>query len=249
MLYVVIGVIVVVLSGVLAMAGLGAAFLFVPLFYWLGIPLQVAASTALLLNAVSLTFASITYWRARLVNFRMGIPITLAAVVAAPVGARLSPHVDKTVLLWLFAAFLVFAGTMMLFYRRPERTREAGRATEITAGVAVGGVAGFLGGLLGVGGGNVILPALNGFGLDAKRAAGTTGVAVVFSSLTGFFGRVSVGHLDPTLLAVSVAGAVLGSIIGSRVMTSKVSSTQLKRLIGVVLWAVAAKMLWDLVGA
>ena len=249
MLYVVIGVIVVVLSGVLAMAGLGAAFLFVPLFYWLGIPLQVAASTALLLNAVSLTFASITYWRARLVNFRMGIPITLAAVVAAPVGARLSPHVDKTVLLWLFAAFLVFAGTMMLFYRRPERAREVGRTTEITTGVAVGGAAGFLGGLLGVGGGNVILPALNGFGLDAKRAAGTTGVAVVFSSLTGFFGRVSVGHLDPTLLAVSVAGAVLGSIIGSRLMTSKVSSTQLKRLIGVVLWAVAAKMLWDLVGA
>ena len=248
MLYVAIGVIVVVLSGVLAMAGLGAAFLFVPLFYWLGVPLQVAASTALLLNAVSLTFASITYWRARLVNFSMGIPITLAAVVAAPVGARLAPHVDKTVLLWLFSAFLLFAGTMMLFYRRPERPREVARATEITTGVAVGGLAGFLGGLLGVGGGNVILPALNGFGLDAKRAAGTTGVAVVFSSLTGFLGRVSVGHLDPTLIVVSGVAAIVGSVIGSRMMTTRISTQQLKRLIGVVLWVVAAKMVWDLTG-
>lgn len=249
MLYAVIGVIVVVLSGVLAMAGLGAAFLFVPLFYWLGIPLEVAASTALLLNAVSLTFASTTYLRARLVDLRLGVPIILAAVVAAPFGARLAPHVDKTVLLWLFSAFLVFAGTMMLFYRRPEKTREVGRATEIGTGTAVGGVAGFLGGLLGVGGGNVILPALNGFGLDAKKAAGTTGIAVVFSSLTGFLGRISVGHLDPTLIVVSVVAAIAGSVIGSRMMTTRISNKQLKRLIGVVLWVVAAKMLWDLVGA
>lgn len=72
MVYVVIAVIVFVLSGVLAMAGLGAAFLFVPIFYWLGVPLPVATSTALLLNVVSLSFASATYWRAHLVNLALG---------------------------------------------------------------------------------------------------------------------------------------------------------------------------------
>jgi uncharacterized membrane protein YfcA len=46
-------------SGVLVMAGLGAAFLFVSLFYNLGVPLAEAASTALLLNTVSLLFATI----------------------------------------------------------------------------------------------------------------------------------------------------------------------------------------------
>ncbi len=66
MLYVSIAAIVFVLSGVLAMAGLGAAFLFVPIFYWLGVPLYVATSTALLLNVVSLSSASVTYWRAHL---------------------------------------------------------------------------------------------------------------------------------------------------------------------------------------
>ena len=39
------------------------------------------------------------------------------------------------------------------------------------AGVGVGGVAGFLGGLLGVGGGNFIVPVLNWLGLDSKVAA------------------------------------------------------------------------------
>lgn len=45
-------------SAVLSMAGLGAAFLFVPVFYWLGVPLEGAVPLGLLLNAVSLTFAS-----------------------------------------------------------------------------------------------------------------------------------------------------------------------------------------------
>ena len=246
MLYVVIAVVVFVLSGVLAMAGLGAAFLFVPIFYWLGVPLPVATSTALLLNVVSLSFASVTYWRAHLVNLALGIPITIAAVILAPVGARVAPHVDTNVLLGLLAAFLVFAGAMMLFYRRSEDVRTRSRRAELAMGTGVGGVAGFLGGLLGVGGGNIVLPALNTAGLDAKVAAGTTGLVVVFSSLSGFLGRIAVGNLDGVLVGVSAVAAAGGSFVGSRVMTTRISNLQLKRLIALILWVVAAKILWDL---
>jgi uncharacterized membrane protein YfcA len=246
MLYVAIAVIVFVLSGVLAMAGLGAAFLFVPIFFWLGVPLQVATSTALLLNVVSLSFASATYWRAHLVNLALGVPITLAAVVLAPFGARVAPRIDTNVLLGLFAAFLLFAGGMMLFYRRREGQRAHSRPAEVAVGAGVGGVAGFLGGLLGVGGGNIILPALNGAGLEAKVAAGTTGLAVVFSSLSGFLGRIALGNLNGVLVGVSAAAAAGGSLVGSRLMTSKVTNAQLKRLIAFVLWVVAAKIVWDL---
>jgi uncharacterized membrane protein YfcA len=41
--------------------------------------------------------------------------------------------------------------------------------------------------------------------------------------------------------------AALGSIIGSQVMKTKVSNTQLKKIIGVLLWLIAAKMIFDLV--
>jgi len=73
--YIVGAVLVLVFSGLLAMAGLGAAFLFVPLFYYLGVPLAEATPTALLLNAVSLLFATINYWRGGLINWRVGIPV------------------------------------------------------------------------------------------------------------------------------------------------------------------------------
>jgi uncharacterized membrane protein YfcA len=146
----------------------------------------------------------------------------------------------------MFAAFLVFAGAMMLFYKAKKREQPLSRQVEIGAGMGVGSLAGFLGGLLGVGGGNFILPVLNGLGLDAKVAAGTTALVVVFSSLSGFLGHASLGGLDPLFIGIMAIMAAAGSIVGSQLMKTKVSSQQLKRIIGVLLWLIAAKMIFDI---
>jgi len=245
-LYIVSAIVVFIFSGLLAMAGIGAAFLFVPLFYYLGVPLAEATPTALLLNVVSLLFAAFNYWRGKLINWRVGLPVLITAVLLSPLGARLTPYVDKKLLLSLFAAFLVFAGFMMLFYRAKARQKPLGRATEAAAGAGIGSVAGFLGGLLGIGGGNFILPVLNWIGLDAKVAAGTTSLVVVFSSLSGFLGHATMSRLDPLFVGLTAVMAAACSIIGSQLMKTKVSSAQLKKIIGVLLWLIAAKMIWDL---
>ncbi len=245
-LYVVGGATVFLFSGVMAMAGLGAAFLFVPLFYYMGVPLGQATSTALLLNAVSLSMATISYARGHLIDWRAGIPVLIAAVILAPIGAALSVGVDRSILLGLFVVFLVFAGAMMLFYRPPASRTVRSAAAEVGVGTGVGGVAGFLGGLLGVGGGNIILPGLTWSGLDAKVAAGTTALVVVFSSLSGFLGHVAVGSLDPTFVAVMAVLAAAGSGVGAYVMRTRLTSPQLKRFIGILLLVIAAKMALDL---
>jgi uncharacterized membrane protein YfcA len=247
LLYLVGGATVLVGSGVMAMAGLGAAFLFVPLFFYLGVPLSQATSAALLLNAVSLSAATIAYARAGLIDWRAGVPVLIAAVLLAPVGAALTAQVDRSLLLTLFVVFLVFAGSMMLFYRPRAAGRDRTVAAEAGVGVAVGGVAGFLGGLLGVGGGNVILPGLTWLGLDAKVAAGTTALAVVFSSLSGFLGHAALGGLDPRFLVTMAVLAAAGSLAGSHVMRTRLSGAQLKRVIGVLLFVIAAKMALDLI--
>jgi uncharacterized protein len=245
--YLISAVLVFLFSGLLAMAGLGAAFLFVPLFYYLGVPLAEATPTALLLNVVSLLFATINYWRGKLINWRVGLPVVVTAVILSPIGARLTASVDKTLLLGMFAVFLIFAGAMMLFYRAKKREQMLSRPIEISAGAGIGSVAGFLGGLLGVGGGNFILPVLNWLGLDAKVAAGTTALVVVFSSFSGFLGHASLGGLDPLFIGMMALMAAAGSIVGSQLMKTKVSSLQLKRMIGVLLWLIAIKMILDLI--
>jgi uncharacterized membrane protein YfcA len=155
--------------------------------------------------------------------------------------------VNKTVLLAMFAAFLVFAGAMMLFYKAKKREQALSRPVEIGAGAGVGTVAGFLGGLLGIGGGNFILPVLNWMGLDTKVAAGTTALVVVFSSLSGFLGHATMTGLDPWFVGIMAVMAAAGSIVGSQLMKTKLSSTQLKKVIGVLLFLIAAKMIFDLV--
>ncbi len=246
-LYIVSAILVFVFSGLLAMAGLGAAFIFVPLFYYLGVPLSQATPTALLLNVVSMIFATINYWRGKLINWRVGLPILVMAVILSPFGARLTASVDKTLLLALFAAFLVFAGFMMLFYKARPREQPLNRPVEVGAGAGIGSVAGFLGGLLGVGGGNFILPVVNWLGVDTKMAAGTTALVVVFSSFSGFLGHATLGGIDPLFIGITAVMAAAGSIAGSQLMRTKLSSSQLKKIIGVLLWGIAIKMVLDLI--
>ena len=248
MLFIVAPLVVVVFSALLSMAGLGAAFLFVPFFYWMGVPLREAMATALLLNAISLAFASAVFIQGGLVRFRAALPIVIAAVILSPVGAWSSQYVPRDMLLWLFAGFLVFAGGMMLFYRPGVKplVGDGRRGREAAVGAGVGSFAGYLGGLLGVGGGNFIVPVLTWLGYDAKVAAGTTGFVVVFASAAGFLGHVSLGGLDPTFLIVTGAAAVVGALVGSWLARFKLSSAQLKRVIGVLLWLIAGKILWGL---
>jgi uncharacterized membrane protein YfcA len=228
------------------MAGLGAAFLFVPFFYYMGVPLAEATSTALLLNAVSLMFAAFNYWRGKLINWRLGTPILIAAIILSPIGARLTPYVDKHLLLSMFAAFLIFAGFMMLFYNPKRRQQSLNHPAEVLTGVGIGSIAGFLGGLLGIGGGNFIVPVLNWVGLEAKVASGTTALVVVFSSFAGFLGHTTLGGLRPFFVGTMAVMAAAGSILGSQLMRAKVSNIQLKRIIGTLLWAIAIKMILDL---
>ena len=203
-------------------------------------------STALLLNSVAMIFASITYARQKLIVFRSAIPILVVATILSPLGARTAEHLPEDLLKWLFVGFLIFAGSMMLFYRARERQIESSTKKSVGYGLGVGSLAGYIGGLLGVGGGNIIVPVLVWLGFNPKKAAATTAFIVIFSSLSGFFGHVSVGNINLWLLSLCALGSVSGAILGAYLMTKKLSAGQVKIAIGVILYIIALKMIWDL---
>jgi uncharacterized protein len=242
---VIIGSILVLLfTTVLTIAGVGSAFIIIPTFYWLGIPLKEAMAVALLLNTFSMVFASTNYIRRKLVVFQIAIPIIVLAVIFAPLGAYSTRFIPEKGLLGLFIAFLVFAGSMMLFYRPKQKAPSESARKELVSGIATGTFAGYLGGLLGVGGGNFIVPALVWLGFDPKKASATSAFIVIFSSLSGFLGHATRGHVNLTLLSVSAIGSIAGALIGSWLMTEKLQSGHVKLVIGIVLYGVAIKMAW-----
>lgn len=236
-----------VFTTVLTIAGVGSAFIVIPTFYWLGIPLTEAMAIGLLLNAISMTFASANYIRYKLVLFRTAIPIIVLAVVFSPLGAYSTRFFPKSILILLFVLFLVFAASMMLFYKPKKNADNQGDGKkELRTGIGLGVGAGYLGGLLGVGGGNFIVPALVWLGVDPKKASATTAFIIVFASLSGFFGHAATGSVNWNLLAFAAAGSVAGALLGSWLMHKKLDANQVKRVIGVVLYAIAAKMAWGL---
>lgn len=232
---------------VLTVAGVGSAFIVIPAFYWLGVPLTEAMAIGLLLNAISMSFASVNYIRYKLVLFKTAVPIILLAIVFSPLGAWSTRFFPKKVLILLFVVFLAFAASMMLFYK-PKRNEEGQTSTrkELGTGIGLGIGAGYLGGLLGVGGGNFIVPALVWLGIDPKKASATTAFIVVFASLSGFFGHAAMGSMNWPLLTFAAVGSVAGALLGSWLMHKKLDSTQVKKITGVVLYAIAAKMAWGL---
>jgi len=236
-----------VFTTVLTIAGVGAAFIVIPTFYWLGIPLTEAMAIGLLLNAISMTFASVNYIRYKLVLFRTAVPIIALAIVFSPLGAWSTRFFPKKVLILLFVVFLVFAASMMLFYK-PKKKEESPSSVgkELKTGIGLGIGAGYLGGLLGVGGGNIIVPALVWLGFDPKKASATTAFIVVFSSLAGFFGHAAMGPINWNLLSFAAVGSVAGALVGSWLMHRKLDAQQVKKVIGLVLYAIAAKMAWGL---
>jgi len=241
-------VLVFVFTTVLTIAGVGSAFIVIPTFYWLGVPLTEAMAIGLLLNAISMTFASANYIRYKLVLFRTAVPIIVLAIMFSPLGAYSTRYFPKNVLILLFVLFLVFAASMMLFYKPKKKEEgEASGGKELKTGIGLGVGAGYFGGLLGVGGGNFIVPVLVWLGIDPKEASATTAFIVVFSSLSGFFGHAAMGSINWNLLAFAAVGSVSGAILGSWLMHKKLDAGQVKKIIGIVLYAIAAKMAWGLI--
>ena len=231
----------------LTIAGVGAAFVLIPVFLALGIEVHTAMATALLLNAIAMSVASVNFVRKRLVVWKVALPMVAVASALSPLGAWVSQGLDRTVLLWLFVGFLAFAALMMLFYLPRARETTSGTGTLLAVGLGVGAAAGFVGGLLGVGGGNIIVPALVAYGFDPKKASASTSFVVIFSSLTGFLGHLSLAGMSYTLLGWTAGGSAAGAILGSWLMTDKLKGRQVKLVIGVVLLGIAAKMAWGLV--
>jgi uncharacterized membrane protein YfcA len=234
-----------VISFVFAMLGLGGGMLYVPVLKWLGFPVKaVAIPVGLLLNGLNTLLAFIRYAREGLVDFRGGL---LAALLLAPVGAWSVKFVPLQTLLLLFAVAVAVAGVRSLLSAgqdEPKTLMPARRRMGI--GAVVGGFAGFMGGLLGLGGGFIIAPILMEMGYPTKEAAATTAFIVTFSSFSGFLGHMAEGRIDPWLAGVTVVMVILGSQLGAWFMAKKARPGWVKRLYGVVLLGVAAKPLHGL---
>src|SRR6267142_7007487 len=93
-------------------------------------------------------------------------------------------------------------------------------ALRILATTALGGAAGFFGGLFGVGGGAIAIPLLGLlYHLDQQVAQGTTLVMVVPNVMLGFWRYRQLVGLDPRIAATLAATALVATYPVARIAT------------------------------
>jgi len=111
--------------------------------------------------------------------------------------------------------------------------------------VIIGIAAGILGGMVGVGGGIVIVPALVFFlGFSQKMAQGTSlGILLLPVGLFGVMQYYKEGYVDMKVVLIISAGFLLGSLFGSKLALS-LPQDAVKKIFAVLLIIVAIKMLF-----
>lgn len=231
------------LSFLFALGGVGSAVVLVPVLHWLGYPLNEAKPTGLFVNTISLMGASVSNIRNKRLDFHLGIPIIIASVAMAPAGAYISTLISQKLVMIAFVAFLLFSGNMMLFFRPREGRDRFREDRPLLPMLGIGSASGFISGLLGVGGGGLISPAMILMGFNPKKVAVITAFVVPFSSLTGFLTYWSMGHFNAALVLPVGLAAYAGGYLGTHFMHLRMDPRTVKRFLALSVLLLALKML------
>ncbi len=219
----------------LGLLGSGGSILTVPVLHYLvGQPEKLAIGGSLLVVGLIAAAASIPYARSRQVDWNNVLWFGVPGMAGAWAGATLARWVPGTVQLALFAGVMLIAAWRML---RGGVVARGGRGPRRAAVVAGGVGVGALSGLVGVGGGFLIVPALVLLaGVPMASAVGTSLAVIALNSFTGFAKYLGVLEnqslaLDwPVLLTVAAVG-IVGSYAGNR-LGRRVPQAMLRRLFG-----------------
>jgi uncharacterized membrane protein YfcA len=230
---------------VLGVVGGGGSIIAVPaLVYGVGMSPAQAIPTSLLVVGVSSLTALLPRIREGL-NWPVIALVGGAGIPAAWAGAAVGKLLDPNLLMLAFAGIMVAAGIRMLMKpRETEGSCSTGphRAFRSCApkAVGVGLLVGFLTGLLGVGGGFLITPALTIFlGLRMKQAVGTSLAIIVVNSAAGFSAHATGYTFDWTTTLAFAIPAIVGSVAAAR-FARRLHDKHIRISFAVLIFAVAA---------
>jgi uncharacterized membrane protein YfcA len=248
---------------VLALTGAGGGVLAIPLLvFGLHLPVQQAAPVGLIAVGLASALGAALGLRQGIVRYRAAMLIGAAGMLVAPLGVMLARHVPNRPLLGAFALVLIYSAWRML--KRPAAhgenppsvpcqvsssdhrltwTRPCARALAGT-----GLVSGLMSGLLGVGGGFVIVPALTRYTELDPRSIQVTSLAVIaLVSLSGVTAAAMQGSLRWDVAQPFALGTVVALLAG-RQIAKKLDAKRLQQAFAWFTLLVALSMLARAVG-
>ena len=216
-----------VLSIVSGMLGIGVAFAAVPILsLYLPDLVNQVQPLSLLLNGITAMFSLMGFAQAGYVDWKRGGILAVVTTVFAPVGSY-TAHLVSPVFIWIvyFISVIYLCWHLM----RPEKTRAGKENFKLGALLAV--PISIATGFLGVGPGFLLVPALVLVGFNTRSAAGMNALAVTPSSFSAVLPHWSDMRLDFWMdVPLLIAGAA-GSLIGATLATKTIPEAHLRKIL------------------
>lgn len=214
----------ILLTGVsFGLIGAGGAIVSIPiLVYMLGQSFDHATGYSLGVSVLVSGVGTIMAAKQKVVDFakalEFGIPTAITSFLSRYFVSSLFPDIiagipRKSFMMFAFALILVAAGVAMIRSKK----YEAPEHPHPMAGIGFGVIIGLISGIFGIGGGFLIVPVLAiFFGLEMKKAVGTSLCSVLMITTSGFAGEY-LKHPDIpwTFVGGIMAAAGVGMILGS----------------------------------
>ena len=237
----------------LGLLGSGGSILTVPVLHYLfGQPEAAAVGGSLLVVGSIAAAGVIPHALARRVIWRDVAWFGLPGMAGAWLGATLAQWIPGAVQLGAFALVMFAAGWRMWGSRPAAPGTGALHERNPVAIVAGGATVGLISGIVGVGGGFLIVPALVLLaGVPMASAVGTSLAVITLNSLLGFTRYLDVleaRHIEldwPTLALVTGVG-IVGSLLGFR-LAARAPQALLRRIFGATLLLMASAIAVDVV--
>ncbi|HOG47488.1 MAG TPA: sulfite exporter TauE/SafE family protein [Anaerolineae bacterium] len=244
-------------AGVIAaLLAVGGGILMVPLLTMVfGVPVPSAQGASLVAAVLASDAACLWPSKRSLMDVSQAWSLCLATTFGATIGAMVALRSSPEILQALFALLLIYTAVQLA--RPKRRSNEAGSARQqpkpsrlrLALMPLVGLFAGASSGLLGIGGGVIVVPALHLIlRKPFKVSTATSNLIIGVTSLTGAFTYWLSGRLLPLPTLAVAAGAFVGALIGSAI-DRRLSSRVLRIGMAILLTYVALQIGNTILGA
>jgi uncharacterized membrane protein YfcA len=224
----------------LGILGSGGAILTVPaLIYIVGQDEKVAIASSLAIVGLIALTGAVKYQQNKVIHWPVVWQFGLPSMLSSYVAAGFSVYFSGSQQIILFAVIMMLAAFSML--RNNTHLSHPSIVSSFSIRlIVIGGVVGCISGLVGVGGGFLIVPALLAFtGISMARAVATSLVIITLQSVTGFIKYYSIADQQglifdwPVIALVALVGAI-SSILGQRISMG-IPQDKLKRIFALFL--------------
>lgn len=227
-----------VVGATLGLIGAGGAILAVPgLVAILGLSATAATTSSTIIVGSAALAGALRRRNTGTVDVKIGLTFSAIGILGNFIGTLLLKIIPENVIMIIFALLMFGAGYAMCCRENPQPSAEKPRWNLIVIAATFVGI---LTGLLGIGGGFLIVPALILFlKVPTKVAAGTSLVAITANSLIAFFLRFEFWDQIPVVeVAVFTISAITASLLLTPV-AGKLNAKVMQKIFSVVIVLVA----------